>query len=156
MLSRKALLLKPSPTLAMAAKARELLTAGHDVVSLTVGEPDWPTFQVANQAAIEAIQNGFTKYTATQGIIELREEIAKSTAELLKVNYSAKDVTVGAGAKFIIFTALQMILDSGDEVIIPAPYWVSYPAMVELAGGTSVFVECGEESNFKMSAAPLW
>jgi aspartate aminotransferase len=151
MLSKKALLLKPSPTLAMAAKARELAASGKDVVSLTVGEPDWGTFAVASQAGIRAIQEGFTKYTAVPGIPELRAAIAAQNSEHLRVSYSAKEVCVGAGAKFVIFAALQMLLDPGDEVLIPSPYWVSYPTMVELADGVSRIAVCGADVGFKLT-----
>lgn len=151
MLSKKALSLKPSPTLAMAATARELAAQGKDVVSLTVGEPDWNTFPCACEAAIQAIKSGHTKYTAVNGIPELRTAIVKQAAGQLGVSYSLKEVTVGAGAKFVIFAALQMLLDPGDEVLIPSPYWVSYPAMVELAGGQSRIIDCGKDVHFKLT-----
>ncbi len=155
MLSKKALLLKPSPTLALANKARELAAKGHDVVSLTVGEPDWPTFEVANKAAHEAIEQGFTKYTAASGLLELRQEIAKQTSEELGVGYSANQCVVGTGAKYILYALLQMICDPGDEVIIPSPYWVSYPVMAELADAKVKYVHCGESENFKLTAEKL-
>lgn len=155
MLSQRALSLKPSPTMAMAAKAKELQTAGHDVVSLTVGEPDWQTFPAANEAAIEAIKSGFTKYTVVAGIPELRTAIAQNIQDTIGIKYGLKEVTVGAGAKFVIFAALQMLIDDGDEVIIPAPYWVSYPTMVELAGGRPICVNTTKESRFKMTATQL-
>lgn len=155
MLSKRAKILKPSPTLAMAARARELESKGHDVVSLTVGEPDWPTFKVANQAATKAISDGFTKYTAAAGIIELREEIAKNCSQNLGIKYFSNEVVVGAGAKFILYAAMQMLLNEGDEVLIPAPYWVSYPAMVELAGAVPKVISCGKEQNFKLTAEAL-
>ncbi len=151
MLSQKALLMKPSATLAMAAKARELAATGKDVVSLTVGEPDWGTFAAASKAGIKAIEDGFTKYTAVPGIPDLREAIAKQYTAQLGLNYSAKEVCVGTGAKFVIFAALQMLLNPGDEVLIPAPYWVSYPTMAELAGGVPRYVACGADVNFKLT-----
>ncbi len=154
-LSRRAQLLKPSPTLAMANKARELQAQGHDVVSLTVGEPDWPTFQCVNKAAIQAIESGFTKYTAAAGIPELRAEIARQSSADLKVSYSPQQVIVGSGAKFVIYALMQMLINDGDEVLIPAPYWVSYPTMAELAGGRPVLLDCGAEQNFKMTAQQL-
>ena len=119
MISSRAKALKPSPTLAMANRARELQAQGQDVVSLTVGEPDWATFKVANVAGMEAIEKGFTKYTAAHGIIELRQEIAKQTSAQLGVNYTANDVIVGCGAKYILYAALMMTVDAGEEVIIP-------------------------------------
>lgn len=151
MLSKKALLLKPSPTLAMANKARELAAKGNDVVSLTVGEPDWNTFEVANHAAHQAIDQGFTKYTAAAGINELRQEIAKQASEELGVTYPFQQCVVGAGAKFVIFALLQMLIDEGDEVLIPSPYWVSYPTMAELAGGKPKIIHCGAEALFKLT-----
>lgn len=155
MISKRAQALKPSPTLAMANRARELQAQGKDIVSLTVGEPDWATFPAANEAGIQAIQLGFTKYTAAHGIIELRQEIAKQYSELLGVNYSANDVVVGCGAKYILFAGMMMWLDPGDEVLIPTPYWVSYPTMVELAGGIPKFIECDESTNFKLTPQKL-
>ena len=155
MISKRAKALKPSPTLAMANRARELQAQGQDIVSLTVGEPDWATFKVANEAGIEAIQKGFTKYTAAHGIIELRQEIAKQTSAQLGVSYTANDVIVGCGAKYILYAALMMIVDPGDEVIIPAPYWVSYPTMVELAGGVPKFIDCPAQTNFKLTGKLL-
>ena len=155
MISARARLLKPSPTLAMANKARELAKAGKDVVSLTVGEPDWSTSAQATEAAMQALKEGFTKYTAAAGMPELRNALAKTLSEELRVPVKESQVVVGAGAKFVIYAALQMLIDPGDEVIIPTPYWVSYPAMVELAGGTSVIVDCPEKQNFKLTAAQL-
>jgi aspartate aminotransferase len=155
MLSDRALLLKPSPTLALANKARELTAKGLDVVSLTVGEPDWPTFSVANQAAIEAINKGFTKYTAAAGMPELRAEIAKMTSDELGVTYSANQTIVATGAKYAIYALLQMLVNPGEEVLIHSPYWVSYPSMAELAGARVKIVNCGEEENFKLTAPAL-
>lgn len=155
LLSQRAQLLKPSPTLAMANKARELSAQGHDVVNLTVGEPDWATFEVASRAGIEAIQKGMTKYTPAAGIPELRQAIASAFSKELGVDYKASQVIVGVGAKFVIYALLQMLLNPGDEVVIPAPYWVSYPAMAELAAGVVKVIECGEKENYKLSAAAL-
>ncbi len=143
--------LKPSPTLALAAKAKELAAQGHNVIALSVGEPDWDSFEVAKQAGIEAIQNGFSKYVPSNGIPELRKAIAVQTKKETGVEYSPDDVTVSTGGKFIIFSALQSLLNKGDEVIIPAPYWVSYPTMVELAEGTPVIVSCPASCNFKLT-----
>jgi aspartate aminotransferase len=140
MLSQRALKLKPSPTLALAAKAKELAAQGKDVISLSVGEPDWDTYGVVKAAAIQAIEEGMTKYTPAAGIPELRKAIARQVNGDLGQNYSFQQATVTAGAKFIVFSALQMICDPGDEVIIPAPYWVSYPTMVELADAVPVIV----------------
>src|SRR6185312_4669930 len=153
--SQRARLLKPSPTLAMANKARELSALGHDVVNLTVGEPDWATFEVAAKAGIEAIQNGLTKYTPAAGIPELRQAIATQFSKELGVDYKPSQVIVGVGAKFVIYALLQMLINPGDEVIVPSPYWVSYPAMVELASGKVKIIECGEKENYKLSPAAL-
>lgn len=155
MISKRAKNLKPSPTLALAAKAKELAAQGHDVISLSVGEPDWNTFECANKAGIAAIQEGFTKYTPANGIPELRKAIALQTSQDLKISYSADEVTVSTGGKFVIFSALQCAIDPGDEVIIPAPYWVSYPTMVELASGVPVIAVCDEAVNFKLTPAIL-
>lgn len=151
MISKRAKSLKPSPTLALAAKAKELAAQGHDVISLSVGEPDWDTFECAKKAGIRAIEEGFSKYTPSNGIPELRKAIALQTSQDLGVTYSADEVTVSTGGKFVIFAALQCVIDPGDEVIIPAPYWVSYPVMVELADGVPVFAVCDEKVNFKLT-----
>jgi aspartate aminotransferase len=155
MLSKRAQNLKTSPTLFLVAKAKELQAQGHDVISLTVGEPDWPTFQCPSEAGIEAIKKNITKYTAANGTIELRKQIAEDLKKELGITYSPQAITVGSGAKFIIFAALQMICNPGDEVIIQAPYWVSYPTMIELADGKPCIVDCNEEDNFKLSAEKL-
>lgn len=155
MLSKRAANLKPSPTLALVAKAKELQAKGHDVISLTVGEPDWPTIETAAQAGIEAIKKGVTKYTAAQGTVELRQAIAAKIREEIGAEYGANEVMVGPGAKFVIFAALQMICDPGDEVILHSPYWVSYPTMIELSGGVPKIVDCGEKEHFKITPAAL-
>lgn len=149
MLSRKGQSLKPSPTLAIAAKAKELTAQGHSVIGLSVGEPDWDTFENVKAAGIGAIQAGQTKYAPSNGTPQLRTAIAHATTKLLGVEYSPNEVTVSAGAKFILFSALQMLCDPGDEVLIPAPYWVSYPTMVELVDGVPVIVHTDEMSQYK-------
>jgi len=156
MLSKKAASIKSSPTLALVAKAKELQAQGHNVISLTVGEPDWPTYKVAADAGINAIQTGFTKYTAANGTIELRKAIAARTEADLGFTYNpAKEIAVTSGAKYAIYTALQCLCDPGDEVIIHSPYWVSYPAMAELADAVPKIVDCRVEHNFKLSAERL-
>lgn len=156
MLSARAQKLKSSPTLALMAKAKELSAKGHDVISLTLGEPDWPTYPVAAQAGINAINTGNTKYTAAQGTIELRKAIANRTKLDLGLDYNpATDIVVTSGAKFSIFAALQVLCNDGDEVIIPTPYWVSYPMMAELAGAKPKLIFCDESVHFKMSAEIL-
>lgn len=156
MLSKRCQFLKSSPTLALVAKAKQLAQAGNDVISLTVGEPDWPTYEVASNAGIEAIKTGFTKYTASNGTIELRQSISKRTIADLGLEYNpVNEVTVTSGAKFSIFAALQVLCDIGDEVIIPSPYWVSYPTMAELAGAKAQIVFCDEKDHFKITAEVL-
>jgi aspartate aminotransferase len=144
--------LKASPTLALAARAKELAAQGHNVISLTVGEPDWPTYESASRAGIEAIQKNITKYTAAQGTPELRKIIAQKTKEDLGQDYALNEVTVGPGNKFVIFQALQVLCEAGDEVIIQAPYWVSYPTMIELSGATPVVAMTTAASNFMLKA----
>jgi aspartate aminotransferase len=151
-LSKKAQALKPSPTLTIAAKAKELQAQGHQVISLSVGEPDWDTPSVIKDAGIQAIQAGQTKYAPSNGTPQLRTAIAHKTKSLLGVEYSPNEVTVSAGAKFILFSALQALVDPGDEVLIPAPYWVSYPTMVELVDGVPVIVPSDELTGFKAHA----
>ena len=155
MLSERAKNLKTSPTLFLVAKAKELQAQGHDVISLTVGEPDWPTYPAASEAGIEAIRKGITKYTAANGTIELRKAIAQRVLTDLNLTYAPNEIAVTSGAKFAIFAALQMLCDTNDEVIIHSPYWVSYPTMVELSGGKPVLVTCTEETNFKITAEML-
>jgi aspartate aminotransferase len=144
--------LKASPTLQLAARAKELAAQGHNVISLTVGEPDWPTFDCASQAGIEAIQKNITKYTPAQGTVELRKTIAAKTKEDLGIDYALNEITVGPGNKFVIFQALQVLCEAGDEVIIQSPYWVSYPTMIELSGATPVVAETSAKSNFMLKA----
>ncbi len=152
MLSQKAQSLKSSPTLALVSKAKDLIAQGHDVISLTVGEPDWETYPAAAQAGIDAIRSGFTKYTAAQGTIELRRAISERTKLDLNLDYNPqKEITVTSGAKFSIFSALQVLCDVGDEVIIHSPYWVSYPTMAELAGAVPKIIFCDESVNFKLT-----
>ncbi|MFZ3228577.1 MAG: pyridoxal phosphate-dependent aminotransferase [Pseudobdellovibrio sp.] len=155
MLSKKAQKLKTSPTLFLVSKAKELQAKGHDVISLTVGEPDWPTYPMAAEAGIHAIQSGQTKYTSAQGTLELRNAILKRTKEDLQQEYSLQEVTVTSGAKFAIFAALQVLCDPQDEVIVHSPYWVSYPAMAELADAVPKIITCTEKENFKLTAEAL-
>lgn len=155
MLSKRAQNLKTSPTLFLVAKAKELQAQGHDVISLTVGEPDWATYKSPSEAGIEAINKNITKYTPANGTIELRKQIAEMLKKEIGVTYGPNAVCVGPGAKFVIFSALQMICNPGDEVILSSPYWVSYPTMIELADGKPVIVETEKEENFKITADQL-
>ncbi|MFM2281328.1 MAG: hypothetical protein RLZZ444_3559 [Pseudomonadota bacterium] len=146
---------KPSATIAVAQKARELKAKGRDVISLGAGEPDFDTPDNIKAAAIEAINRGETKYTAVAGIIELREAIARKFKRENNLDYTANQVIVGTGGKQILFNAFMATLNAGDEVVIPAPYWVSYPEMVALCGGTPVFVPTTIENNFKLQPEDL-
>lgn len=147
--------IKPSPTLAVTAKAQELKAIGKDIIGLGAGEPDFDTPQNIKEAAIRAINEGKTKYTAVDGIIELKQAICKKFKKENDLEYTTKQITVGSGAKQVIFNALLATLSPRDEVIIPAPYWVSYPDMVALAEGVPVFVNSTAENNFKITPADL-
>ncbi len=146
---------KPSATLAITAKAAELRAAGRNIISLSVGEPDFETPVVAREAAKAAIDAGFTRYTAVAGIPELRKEIAAKFKRDNDLDYEADDILVSTGGKQCIYNLLQAMINPGDEVIIPAPYWVSYPDMVLLAEGVPVTVPCTAEAGFKLTAAQL-
>ena len=146
---------KPSPTIAVTSKAGELRAAGKDVIGLGAGEPDFDTPQNIKDAAKRAIDEGRTKYTAVDGIAELKSAIAAKFSRENGLSYSTAQITVGTGGKQTLYNALMATLDPGDEVIIPAPYWVSYPDMVLLAGGAPVPVVAGIENHFKLTAAQL-
>jgi aspartate aminotransferase len=147
--------IKPSPTVAVSNLARELKAAGRDVIGLGAGEPDFDTPDNVKAAAIAAINAGQTKYTAVDGTPELKAAIAKKFARENGLEYRIDQISVGAGGKQIIYNALMATLDPGDEVIIPAPYWVSYPDMTLLAGGTPVIVRCPEQTGFKLQPEDL-
>ncbi len=146
---------KPSPTIAVSNKARELQAAGKDVIGLGAGEPDFDTPQNIKDAAKRAIDQGKTKYTAVDGIPELKAAIVKKFKRENGLDYTPAQITVGTGGKQTLYNAFMATLNPGDEVIIPAPYWVSYPDMVMLAGGTPVPVVAGIETNFKLTPAQL-
>lgn len=146
---------KPSATIAVQAKARELKAAGRDVIALGAGEPDFDTPDNIKAAAIDAIQRGETKYTAVPGIVELRQAIVRKYKRENNLDYTADQVIVGTGGKQILYNAFAATLNPGDEVIIPAPYWVSYPDMVLLNGGEPVFAETTLEDSFKLTPAAL-
>ncbi len=146
---------KPSPTIAVTTKAAELKAAGRDVIGLGAGEPDFDTPQNIKDAAIAAIADGKTKYTAVDGIPELKAAICAKFKRDNALDYAPSQITVGTGGKQVLYNAFMATLNPGDEVIIPAPYWVSYPDMVLLAGGTPVTVEATLEANFKITAAQL-
>ena len=146
---------KPSPTITVTTKAQELKLAGRDVIGLGAGEPDFDTPLNIKEAAKRAIDAGKTKYTAVDGIPELKAAICAKFLRENRLTYTPSQVSVGTGGKQILYNALMATLNPGDEVIIPAPYWVSYPDMVLLGGGTPVFIAAGLEANFKITPAQL-
>jgi aspartate aminotransferase len=145
---------KPSPTIAMSMKAAEMKAAGRDVISLSAGEPDFDTPAHIREAGKRAIDEGHTRYTAVDGIPELKAAIAEKFRRENGLDYAASEVTVGTGGKQVIYNALMATLNPGDEVIIPAPYWVSYPDMVALAGGTPVIVPAPDADGLQDDARP--
>ncbi len=147
--------IKPSPTIAVTQKARELKAAGKDVIGLGAGEPDFDTPDNIKQAAIKAINDGDTKYTAVDGTPALKKAIVEKFKKENNLDYTIDQITVGAGGKHVIYNAMMATLNEGDEVIIPAPYWVSYPDMVLLAGGKPVIMECNEKQGFKINPNDL-
>ena len=146
---------KPSPTIAITGRARELAAEGRDIISLSAGEPDFDTPAHIREAAKTAIDQGHTRYTAVDGIPELKRAICDKFARENGLDYSPAEISVGTGGKQILYNALMATLNPGDEVIIPAPYWVSYPDMVLLAGGTPVPVVATLENDFKITADQL-
>ena len=142
--------IKPSPTMAVVKKATELKSAGKDIISLGAGEPDFDTPENIKLAAIQAIKDGKTKYTVVDGTIELKRAVIGKFKRENNLIYNEKQVTVGVGGKHVIFNAILATINPGDEVLIPAPYWVSYPDIVLLAGGIPIIVECEESSDFKI------
>jgi len=147
--------IKPSPTIAVAQKARELKAAGKDVIGLGAGEPDFDTPDNIKKAAIEAINIGDTKYTAVDGTPALKEAIINKFKRENNLEYSTNEITVGTGGKQVIYNTLMATLNKGDEVIIPAPFWVSYPDMVLLSGGKPKIVKCDEKDGFKLTQQKL-
>ncbi|HCI08632.1 pyridoxal phosphate-dependent aminotransferase [bacterium] len=146
---------KPSPTIAVTNKAAELKAAGHDVIGLGAGEPDFDTPQHIKDAGIAAITSGKTKYTAVDGIAELKQAICAKFKRDNSLDYLPSQVSVSSGGKQVLYNAFMATLNKGDEVIIPAPYWVSYPDMVLLAGGTPVIAEASLQTGFKLTADQL-
>ena len=147
--------IKPSPTIAVSQKAKELKAAGKDVIGLGAGEPDFDTPDNIKDAAIKAIKDGDTKYTTVDGTKDLKEAIVKKFKRENNLNFTVDQITVGVGGKHVIYNLMMATLNKGDEVIIPAPYWVSYPDIVLLAGANPVVIECPEEQGFKLSAKEL-
>ena len=154
-LSQRVQRVKPSPTLAVTAKAAELRAAGKDIIGLGAGEPDFDTPEFIKKAAMDAITKGETKYTAVDGTPALKQAIINKFKRDNKLDYQADQILVSSGGKQSFYNLCQAILDKGDEVIIPAPYWVSYPDMVLLADATPVIVFAGKEQNFKITPEQL-
>jgi len=154
-ISERLKVIKPSPTIAVTTKARELKAAGKNVIGLGAGEPDFDTRINIKDAAITAINNGETKYTAVDGTPELKAAIKQKFAKENNISYEANEISVGTGAKQVLYNTFMASLNEGDEVIIPAPYWVSYPDIILLSGGTPIIVECGLKQNFKITPKQL-
>jgi aspartate aminotransferase len=147
--------IKPSPTIAVSTKAREMRANGKDVIGLGAGEPDFDTPDNVKEAAIDAIKKGDTKYTAVDGTPDLKKAIVEKFKRENNLNYTTDQITVGTGGKQVIYNTFMATLNKGDEVIIPAPFWVSYPDMVLLAGGTPKIIKCEEKDGFKLSPKKL-
>ena len=154
-LSNRVKTLTPSSTLAISAMAAELKKQGHDVIGLGVGEPDFITPDYIIEAAKQAMDAGMTKYTASGGITELKQAIADKFKRDNELSYSLNEIIVTSGAKHALYTLFQSLLNIGDEVIVPTPYWVSYPEQIKLAGGTPIFIDTLEENDFKISPEQL-
>ncbi|HXK45079.1 MAG TPA: pyridoxal phosphate-dependent aminotransferase, partial [bacterium] len=152
-ISQKAKNIKPSSTLAVNKKAMELVATGEKIINLSVGEPDFDTPDFIKKSAINALNEGFTKYTDASGVKPLRQAICEKFKRDNNLAYEPDQIVVSCGAKHSLFNVLFALCDEGDQVIIPAPYWVSYPEMVKLAGGTPVI--CRYKDNFKMDIAHL-
>mgnify|MGYP001468278095 FL=1 len=147
--------IKPSPTIAVTTKAREMRAAGKDVIGLGAGEPDFDTPDNIKEAAIEAIKKGDTKYTAVDGTPALKKAIVEKFKRENNLDYTTEQITVGTGGKQVLYNTFMATLNKGDEVIIPAPFWVSYPDMVLLAGGKPKIIKCEEKDGFKITASKL-
>lgn len=154
-LSKMAQGIKDSPTLALTAKAKELKKQGVDIIGFGAGEPDFDTPEYIKDAAKEALDKGLTKYTAASGIIELKEAVCKKLKEDNGLDYEPSQIVISTGAKQALFNSLTTIVNPGDEVIIPAPYWVSYEELVKMVNGTPVIVHTKEENGFKISKEQL-
>lgn len=154
-LAARLAVVKPSATLAISAKANRLKAEGKDIINLSVGEPDFDTPLIIKQAAHQAIDAGFTKYTAVGGIAELKQAICRKLARDNQLSYQPQQIIVSTGLKQALFNLMLAVLNPGDEVIIPAPYWVSYPEMVALAGGLPVIVAAGIDQQWKITAEQL-
>lgn len=154
-LSRKAKAVKPSSTLAITAKAKELKAKGIDVVGFGAGEPDFNTPENINDAAIKAIHEGFTKYTDASGILELKEAVCKKFETFNHISYKPNQIVISNGGKHSLTNIFEAILNPGDEVIIPAPYWLSYPEIVKLSDGVPVYIKASKDNNYKVTAEQI-
>jgi len=154
-LARRVKEIKPSPTLAVDAKAKALLAQGIDVVGFGAGEPDFDTPDNIKEAAIKAIKAGFTKYTPAGGTEELKKAVCQKFKQDNNLDYTPPEILISCGAKHSLYNICQALFEEGDEVLIPAPYWVSYPDMVMLAGGTPVIIKTTEKTGFRMTAQDL-
>ncbi|WP_067836456.1 pyridoxal phosphate-dependent aminotransferase [Amphibacillus sediminis] len=154
-LARRVQALTPSSTLAITAKAKALKQAGHDVIGLGAGEPDFNTPDFIVEAAQTAMNEGLTRYTQAGGILELREAIVNKIYRDQQLSYDPDQVVVTTGAKHALYTLFQVLLNDGDEVIVPSPYWVSYPEQIKLAGGVPVLITCHEQNQFKLTPEQL-
>ncbi|HHX12875.1 MAG TPA: pyridoxal phosphate-dependent aminotransferase [Clostridiales bacterium] len=154
-LSRKAQAVKPSSTLSITAKAKELKEQGIDVVGFGAGEPDFPTPENICDAAIKAIKDGFTKYTPASGTMELKEAVCKKFKEFNGISYEANQIVISNGGKHSLTNTFEAILNPGDEVIIPAPYWLSYPEIVKMADGVPVYIRAEKDQEYKVTAQQI-
>lgn len=154
-LSEKAKQVKPSSTLAISDKAKQMKKQGIDVISFGAGEPDFPTPENICNAAKKAIDEGFTKYTAASGIVELKEAVCRKFERFNHLHYEPSQIVISNGGKHSLTNIFTAILNPGDEVVIPSPYWLSYPEMVKLSGGVPVFVRCSKENGYKITAKEL-
>ena len=154
-LSKKALQVKPSSTLAITAKAKEMKNAGVDIVGFVAGEPDFNTPENINKAAIRAIEEGFTRYTPAAGIMELRKAVSDKFKSFNKVDYDWNQVVISNGGKHSLTNIFEVLINPGDEVIIPVPYWLTYPEIVRLTGGIPVYVEGKKENGYRVTAKEI-
>lgn len=154
-LSSRVQQIKPSPTLAISAKAKAMQAASVDVINFGAGEPDFDTPENIKAAGIKAIQDGFTRYTAVPGIPELKKAIQQKLERENGLKYEADEIIVSCGGKHSFYNMVQALLDPGDEIIVPAPYWVSYPPMIQLAGGKAVIIPTSEDQGFKITPEQL-
>ena len=150
-LSKLAKNLKPSATLAITAKAKDLKSKGIDIIGFGAGEPDFDTPNNIKSAAKDSIDSGFTKYTAASGILELKEAIRERISMDYGLNYENKEILVGSGAKHVLYNLFNVLIDEGDEVLIPAPYWVSYPEQVKISGGVPILIQTKQKDGFKIT-----